>query len=112
MSVKRTGQPSFVDALMPPGVGVNEPLERLTGLVKWYRFEKVLGHLRDEESPGRPGYPVLLLFRALLLQSLYGLSERELEDALNDRLSFKRFVGPSPGWRRAIPWGPGVWPAV
>ena len=29
----------------------------------------------------------------LLLQSLYGLSDRELEDALNDRLSFKRFVG-------------------
>jgi transposase, IS5 family len=93
MSVKRTGQPSFVDALMPKGAGVNEPLERLAGLVKWYRFEKVLGHLRDEESPGRPGYPVLLLFRGLLLQSLYGLSERELEDALNDRLSFKRFVG-------------------
>jgi IS5 family transposase len=93
MSVKRTGQPSFVDALMPQGAGANEPLERLAGLVKWYRFEKVLGYLRDEESPGRPGYPVVLLFRALLLQSLYGLSERELEDALNDRLSFKRFVG-------------------
>lgn len=93
MSVKRTGQPSFVDLLMPKGAGVNDPLERLAGLAKWYRFEKVLSHLRDEESPGRPGYPVMLLFRALLLQSLYGLSERELEDALNDRLSFKRFVG-------------------
>lgn len=34
-----------------------------------------------------------MLFRALLLRSLYGLSERELEDALNDRLSFKRFAG-------------------
>ena len=29
----------------------------------------------------------------MLLQSLYGLSDRELEDALGDRLSFKRFVG-------------------
>jgi len=61
-------------------------------LVKWYRFEKLLAHLRDEEGPGRPGYPVLVLFRALL-QSLYGLSDRELEEALGDRLSFKRFVG-------------------
>ena len=52
-----------------------------------------MAHLRDEGSPGRPGYPVLVLFRALLLQSLYGLSERELEEALGDRLSFKRFVG-------------------
>jgi transposase, IS5 family len=93
MSVKRTGQPSFVEALMPKGAGGNVQLDRLTGLVKWYRFEKLLGHLRDEGGPGRPGYPVLVLFRGLLLQSLYGLSERELEDALNDRLSFKRFVG-------------------
>jgi len=34
-----------------------------------------------------------VLFRALLLQSLYGLSDRELEEVLGDRLSFKRFVG-------------------
>jgi IS5 family transposase len=93
MAVKRTGQPSFVDALMPKGAGTNAALDRLAGLVKWYRFEKLIGHLRDEESPGRPGYPVLVLFRAVLLQSLYGLSERELEEALGDRLSFKRFVG-------------------
>jgi len=93
MAVKRTGQPSFVDAPMPKGAGANAALDRLAGLVKWYRFEKLIGHLRDEESPGRPGYPVLVLFRAVLLQSLYGLSERELEEALGDRLSFKRFVG-------------------
>lgn len=93
MSLKRTGQPSFVEALLPKAATGNGQLDRLAGLVKWYRFEKLLGHLRDESGPGRPGFPVLVLFRALLLQSLYGLSERELEDALNDRLSFKRFTG-------------------
>ena len=93
MAIKRTGQPTFVEAFMPKGLGKNEALDRIGQLVKWYRFEKLLAHLRREDTPGRPGYPVLLLFRALLLQSLYGLSERELEDALNDRLSFKRFVG-------------------
>jgi transposase, IS5 family len=93
MAVKQTGQPSFVEALMPKGTGANAALDRLAGLVKWYRFEKLVGHLRDEGGPGRPGYPVLVLFRAVLLQSLYGLSERELEEALGDRLSFKRFVG-------------------
>lgn len=74
MAVKQTGQPSFVEALMPKGAGANAALDRLAGLVKWYRFEKLIGHLRDEGSPGRPGYPVLVLFRAVLLQSLYGLS--------------------------------------
>jgi len=93
MAVKRTGQPSFVEALLPRGAGSNKQLDRLGDLVKWYRFEKLIGHLRDEGSPGHPGFPVLVLFRALLLQSLYGLSDRELEDALSDRLSFKRFAG-------------------
>ena len=93
MSVKREGQLSFAEALLPAGAGSNGQLERLNGLVKWYRFEKVVGHLRDEGGPGRPGYGALLLFKAVLLGSLYGLSERELEEALNDRLSFKRFVG-------------------
>jgi IS5 family transposase len=68
-------------------------LDRLNELVKWYRFEKLVGHLRDEAGPGRPGYPALVMLKAVLLASLYGLSERELEEALDDRLSFRRFVG-------------------
>jgi IS5 family transposase len=93
MAVKQTGQPSLMEALLPKGAGSNAALDRLGSLVKWYRFEKLLSHLRNEAGPGRPGYPVLVLFRALLLQSLYGLSDREVEEALGDRLSFKRFVG-------------------
>jgi transposase, IS5 family len=97
MAVKRTGQLGFVDAFLPAKAGVNASLDRLNELVKWYRFEKLLGHLRDAASPGRPGYPVMVLFKALLLQSLYGLSDRELEEALCDRLSFQRFIGLSLG---------------
>lgn len=92
MSVKRTGQFSFVDALMPEGLGGSKRLDRLTELVKWYRFEKLLAGVRSE-GPGRPGYQPLVMFKALLLQSLYGLSDPELEEALYDRLSFRRFVG-------------------
>ncbi len=55
MAVKQTGQPSFMEALLPRGAGANAALDRSAGLVKWYRFEKQLAHLRDEESPGRPG---------------------------------------------------------
>jgi IS5 family transposase len=92
MSVKRTGQLSFVEALMPAGWGANERLDRLTELVKWYRFEKLLDGI-GSEGPGRPGYRPLAMFKALLLQSLYGLSDAELEAAVLDRLSFRRFVG-------------------
>jgi len=92
MSVKRTGQLSFAEAFFPQGIGGSSRLDRLTDLVKWYRFEKLLGRLR-EEGPGRPGYRPLLMFKALLLQSLYGLSDAEMEEALADRFSFRRFVG-------------------
>lgn len=68
-------------------------LDRLSSLVKWYRFEKVLSRTRRLDGPGRPAYAPLLMFKALLLQSLYGLSDMELEEALADRLSFRRFVG-------------------
>jgi transposase, IS5 family len=94
MAVKRTGQLSLAEALLGgrASAGGSSPLDRLGGLVKWYRFDKLLAPLRDG-GPGRPAWPPLLLFKALLLQSLYGLSDRELEEALDDRLSFRRFVG-------------------
>lgn len=91
MAVKRTGQLGFADGLLGPGAG-STALDRLSGLVKWYRLEKLLAPLRDG-GPGRAAWPPLVLFKALLLQSLYGLSDRELEEALLDRLSFRRFCG-------------------
>jgi IS5 family transposase len=92
MAVKSTGQFSFVEALAPQLTSGGGRLDRLHGLVKWYRFEKVLTAVRDGGS-GRPAYPPLLMFKVLLLQSLYGLSDAETEEALIDRLSFRRFVG-------------------
>jgi IS5 family transposase len=90
MSVKRVGQLGFADAVLAGGA--QGPLDRLVGLVRWYRFEKVLAGLRDG-GPGRAAWPPLVLFKCLLVGALYGLSERELEEALADRLSFRRFVG-------------------
>lgn len=93
MAVKQTGQFSFADAFVASSVGRNERLGRLAGLVKWYRFEKILSGAHDAGGAGRPAWPPLLMFKALLLQSLYGLSDAGLEEALADRLSFRRFVG-------------------
>jgi IS5 family transposase len=93
MALKRTGQMSLVEAWLGGAVGgAPGALERIDGLVKWYRFEKLLARLRDG-GPGRAAWPPLVMFKALVLQSLYGLSDRELEEALADRLSFRRFAG-------------------
>lgn len=67
-------------------------LDRIASLLNWgplsYRLEK---HCRKLD--GRPPFPPLAMFRALLLAQWYGLSDRDLEDALCDRLSFRRFIG-------------------
>jgi IS5 family transposase len=93
MAVKRTGQMSLAEALLGGQAAAgSSPLDRLAGLVKWYRFNKLLTGLRANGA-GRPAWPPLVMFKALVLQSLYGLSDRELEEALGDRLSFRRFAG-------------------
>jgi transposase, IS5 family len=44
-------------------------------------------------ADGRPAYPALPMFKLLLLQRWYGLSDPGLEEAINDRISFIRFSG-------------------
>lgn len=89
---KKAGQFSFADALVTVRPGADR-LGKLLSVVKWYRFEKVLKPLASASETGRPAYAPLLMFKALLLQRLYGLSDLELEEALYDRLSFRRFCG-------------------
>jgi IS5 family transposase len=90
--MKDRGQTSFVEAFASPKLGRNDRLERVAGEVKWYRFDKLLSRL-EPEGAGRPPYDPLIMFKALLLQQWYVLSDAALEEALNDRVSFRRFLG-------------------
>lgn len=47
----------------------------------------------DKVKGGRPPYDCVLMFRVLVLQELYQLSDDEMEFQLYDRLSFQKFVG-------------------
>lgn len=85
-------QKSFVDAFLPAGFGRNERLERISGLLDWSGIESLVKSVRSAET-GRPPYRALVMVRALLLQQWYGLSDPGLEDALSDRVSFRRFCG-------------------
>jgi len=64
-------------------------------LVDWKAIEKVINknYQKGESATGRPSYEGLLLFKICLLQTWYGLSDYEVEDQVNDRISFSRFVG-------------------
>ena len=86
------GQLGLAEAFMAKGLGSNARLEKIAGLVDWSRFEQLLSRVRPGES-GRPPYRALAMFKSLLLQQWYGLSDPGLEEALGDRLSFRRFCG-------------------
>ena len=58
----------------------------------WERLAQVVAGVHAA-SRGRPSYPPLLMVKVLLLQQWYTLSDPQMEEALSDRLSFRRFVG-------------------
>jgi IS5 family transposase len=83
------GQLSLADGLVSRRSG---SLEQIAGVLDWGSLEALMGGV--QASPlGRPGYGPLVLLRCVLLQQWYGLSDPGLEEALNDRLSFRHFVG-------------------
>lgn len=87
-----SGQLDFADSFLGNNQKLNQRLDKLDRLVDWKPFEERLNRIYSSPS-GRPSHPVLLLFRGLLLQTWYNLSDYALEEALDDRLSFRRFVG-------------------
>ena len=73
-----------------------DPLTKLNDTLDWELFRPMLEQARKKErksSAGPKGYDVLLLFKILILQSLYNLSDEALEFQILDRYSFSRFLG-------------------
>ncbi len=73
-----------------------DPLVKLNELMDWSLFAKSLKTLRSEErksNAGRKPYDSTLMFKILVLQSLYNLSDDQTEFQIRDRLSFMRFLG-------------------
>jgi len=50
-------------------------------------------YVKGEDVCGRPSCSGIVLFKMSLWQTWYGLSDYEIEDRVNDRISFSRFVG-------------------
>ena len=92
MRRKERKQMSIADAMVARRKGQNERLERIGALLNWGRIDQLLNPIYAA-GEGRPAYRPLVMVRALLLQQWYSLSDPELEEALSDRLSFRRFAG-------------------
>lgn len=95
MSRRDYRQASFADTLVlgrGRGRARLERLERVADLLDWDRLDRLLDGLNAAKRGGR-GYPPLCMVKALLLAQWHDLSDPGLEDALADRLSFRRFCG-------------------
>ena len=83
---------SFVDVLLPERVGRNAKLERIDALVDWKKLAKLVNGIYAAPL-GRPSYPPVVMVKLMVLQQWYDASDEAMEEALWDRISFKRFVG-------------------
>ena len=92
MAHRRRGQLSLTEGLFGEAAGRCSDLDRLAGLLDWAALDGLVGGIHGG-AMGRPGYPPGLLLRCLLLQQWHRLRAAGLEEALADRLSFRRFAG-------------------
>ena len=72
-----------------------DPLLQLDKLIDWEQFRPTLEKIRKRKTKSSPGpkyYDVILMFKILIIQSLYNLSDDAVEFQILDRLSFMRFL--------------------
>ena len=97
MSLMPTSQPGFFDleeryeALSQAG----DPLVKLNDLIPWEEFRFSLKRAlakKRKSNAGRQPYDLVLMFKVLVLQSLYNISDHQVEYQIRDRFSFLRFL--------------------
>lgn len=75
---------------------LGDPLEVLNKVIDWKIFRNVLNKAvcrkENTQKGGRPSYDVVMMFKILVLQRLYNLSDDQTEYQINDRRSFMRFL--------------------
>jgi transposase, IS5 family len=77
------------DALTEKG----DPLKPLAQYIPWARFRQTLEKSLRRSKCGRPPFDAILMFKVLVVQALYNLSDDQTEYQIRDRLSFMRFLG-------------------
>lgn len=95
--MKNKNQSGFFDGQnrMNRLIVLKDPLIAIGETIDFESFRAILEKAtvqKPTEKGGRPPFDRVMLFKALVLQKLYGLSDEQLEYQITDRLSFMRFL--------------------
>lgn len=95
--MKVQNNPSFADTICDVRVRKikSQFFHQVDTLLDWKPISEIidLHYKKGKSAVGAPSYDGLLLFRMCLLQTWYGLSDYEVEDRINDSISFSQFCG-------------------
>jgi IS5 family transposase len=75
---------------------LGDPLEKLGKGVNFEKFRELLEERLTKEPKGvggRPPYDYVMMFKIMILQRFYNISDEQVEYQINDRMSFMRFLG-------------------
>lgn len=90
---------SFLDLELSKTLGSSRTqkfLKEIHDYIRWEPFQRILMDVYPvgKAAVGNSAYPPVMLLKALLLQKWFGIrSDPELENQINDRISFKVFIG-------------------
>ena len=72
------------------------PLSKLGKVINWELFREPIEsalYVEPKGAGGRPSFDKIMMFKILILQKYYNLSDEQTEFQINDRTSFKQFLG-------------------
>ncbi|WP_191092361.1 IS5 family transposase [Francisella sp. SYW-2] len=85
-------------------------LSKLDAVIDWEMFRETLESAlctKPNGLGGRPPYDKVLMFKILILQKYYNLSDEQTEFQISDRTSFRQFLGLEIGDK--VPDGKTIW---
>lgn len=91
MSWKNTNQGGLVDGFIIEHKALTK-LDNLNEVIDWDKITKKMRTIHNKKE-GNMAYPPIMMFKILLLQAWYDLSDPAMESQLARDLLFKRFIG-------------------
>lgn len=95
MRERESSQLCFADAVVDKlgGKRTSALLNQLNDSIDFESLAKPIRKVYRNADGGAPAEPIILMVKIILLQKWFNLSDPQAEEQLNDRVSFRRFVG-------------------